>query len=74
MSIPHVDHIVNQLERKIYGITSQDQMQDTKEFSIRWAECDPWWSATGIHELGKTIEQCVIQFGYRKMHLLRLIS
>ena len=37
-SIADADRVVNQLERLIYGITSKDQMQFTKEFSIRLVE------------------------------------
>jgi hypothetical protein len=42
-SIADADHVVNQLEREVYGITSNDQMRFTKEFSIRWVELEAWW-------------------------------
>jgi hypothetical protein len=49
-------------------------MQFKKEFSIRLVEFEAWWQAIGIQELQKTIEQCVIQFGYPKMHLVSHIA
>jgi hypothetical protein len=69
-SIADMDHVVNQLEREIYGITSKDQMLFPKEFSIRLVEFEAWWQIIGVQEFRKTIEQRVIQFGYPKMHLV----
>jgi len=73
-SIADTDRVVNQLEREIYGITLNDNMRFRKEFSIRWVEFEAWWQAIGVQELQKTIEQRVIHFGYRKMHLVSHIS
>jgi len=47
-SIADTDHIVNQLDKEIHGITSKDQMLFTKEFSIRWVEFGSWWQAIGV--------------------------
>jgi hypothetical protein len=63
-SIAEEDRVVNQLETEIYGITSKGQMRFTKEFSIRLVEFEAWWQAICVQELRKTIEQCVIHFGY----------
>ena len=41
-SITDTDYIVNHVEREIHGITSKDQMQFTKQFSIRLFEFDAW--------------------------------
>jgi hypothetical protein len=69
-----MDRIVSRLEREIYGITSNEQMRFKKEFSIRLIEFEAWWQAIGVQELWKRIEQCVIIFGYPKMHLVSHIS
>jgi len=50
-SIGDTDHVVNQVEREIYGITSKDQMRYTKEFSISLIEFEAWWQAIGVQEL-----------------------
>jgi len=73
-SIADTDHVVNQLGREIYGITSKDQMRFTKEFSIQLVEFEAWWQAIGVHKLQKTIEQCVIHFRYPKIHPVSHIS
>jgi len=73
-SIADADRVVDQLEREIHGITSNDQMRFTKVLSIRLFEFDAWRQAIGVQELQKTIEQRVIHFGYQKMHLLSYIS
>jgi len=73
-SIADKDCIANQLEREIYGITSNEQMRFKKELSIRLIEFERWWNAIHIQELRKTIEQRVIHFGYPKMHLVSHIS
>jgi len=73
-SIADTDRVVNQLEREIYGITLKDQMQFTKEFSIPLVKFEAWWQAISVQELRKNIEQCVIHFGYPKMHLVHHIS
>ena len=46
--IADTDHVVNQWEREIFDITSNEQMQFKKEFSIYLIECEAWWHATGI--------------------------
>jgi len=73
-SIADTDCVVNQLEREIYGITSKDKMRFTKDFSVHLFELKAWWQAISVHELQKTIEQCVIHFWYPKMHLVSQIS
>jgi hypothetical protein len=65
---------VSQLEREIYVIAWNEQMWFKKEFSIRLIEVDAGWQAIGIQEVRTTIEQCVIHFGYPKMHLVGHIS
>ena len=67
-SIADMDRIVNQLQRQIDGITSKDQMQFTKEFSICFVGFEAWWQAICVQKLLKTIEQRVIHFVYPKMH------
>jgi len=49
-------------------------MQFKKEFSIRLIEFDALWDKIGIQALWKAIEQCVIHFGYPKIHLVSHIS
>jgi len=73
-SLTDTDRVVKHLESKCYGITSNDRMQFKREFSIRSIEFDTRWKAIGIQELRKIIEQHVIHFRYRKMHLLSHIS
>jgi hypothetical protein len=73
-SIVDMDRIVRQLEREIYGITSNEQMRFKKEFSIRLIEFEPWWQAIGVQELRKTIEQRVIHSGHPMIHLVSHIS
>jgi len=68
------DHVVNQHEREIDGITSKDQMQFTKKFSILLVEFESWWQAIGVQELWQTIQQRVIHFGYPKINLVSHIS
>jgi len=73
-STADTDRVVNRLEREINGITSKDPMRCTKEFSIRLVEFEAWWQAIGVQTFWKTIEQCVIHFGYPKMDLVSYIS
>jgi len=42
-SIADTDHVVNQLEKEIYGITSKDQKRFMKKSSIRLVEFEAWW-------------------------------
>ena len=65
---------MNQLEREIHGITLNDQVWFTKEFSICLVAFNDWWQAIGIQEPRKTIKQHEIYFRYSKMHLLSQIS
>jgi len=69
-SITETDHVVNQVERDIYGITSKDQMWLTTEFSIRSVKFAALWHVISVQELRKTIEHRVIHFRYPKMHLV----
>jgi len=73
-SLADSERVTNQLEREIYGITSNEQMRFKKEFSLHFIEFEAWWETIGIQVLRKTIEQCVIHFGYPKMHLVSHIS
>jgi hypothetical protein len=68
------DRLATQWGREIYVITSSGKMRFKKELFIRLIKFEAWWKATGIQELRKMIEQCVIHFGYPKMHLASLIS
>jgi len=68
------EYVTDQLEREIYGITSNEQKRFKKEFSIRMIQFEAWWETIGIQALRKTIEPQVIHFGYPKMHLVSHIS
>jgi hypothetical protein len=69
-SLPDMEHVIIQLEGEIYGITSNQPKRFQKEFFIRMIEFEAWWETIGIPALRKTIEQCIIHFGYAKMHLV----
>jgi hypothetical protein len=73
-NLADTEHVTTQLEREIYGITSNEQKRFRKEFSICLIEFEAWWETIGIQALRKTIEQCVIHFRYPKMHLVSHIS
>ena len=73
-SLADIDCIVSQLEREIYGITSNEQMRFKQDLSIRLIEFEAWWQAIGFQELRGTIEQRVIHSWYPKMHLVSHIS
>jgi len=73
-SLADTEHVTNQLEREIYGITSNEQKRFKTEFSIRRIEIEAWWETISIQALRNTIEQRVIHFGYPKMHLVSHIS
>ena len=73
-SLADMERVTIQLEREIYGITSNEQKRFKKEFSIRLIEFEAWWETIGIQALRKSIEQRVIHFGYPKMHLVSHIS
>jgi len=68
-SFANTEQVTNQLEREIYGITWNEQKRFKMEFSIRLIEFEAWWQTIGIQAVRKSIEQRLIHFGYRKMHL-----
>jgi len=72
-SLSETERVTDQLERVLYGITSNEQKQCNKKYSIRLIEYEAWWETIAIQALQKTIEKCVINFKYRKIHLLRHI-
>jgi len=47
-SVADMERVTNQLERDIYGITSNEQMPFRKEFSIRLIEFESWLEPIGI--------------------------
>jgi hypothetical protein len=59
-----------QLEREIYGITSNEQMWFRKKFTICLIEFEAWWESISIQTLWKTIQQGVIHFEYPKRYLV----
>jgi hypothetical protein len=69
-SLADTEQVTIQLEREIYGITSNEQKRFKAEYSICIIEFEAWWEPIGIQALWKTIEQRVIYFGYPKMHLV----
>jgi len=69
-SVADIDCTVWQLETEIYSITSNEDMQFKKEFSISLFAFEAWLQAIGIQELQKTIEQRIIHLGYPLMHLV----
>jgi hypothetical protein len=73
-SLADSERVTFQVEREIYGITSNEQKRFKKEFSIRLIEFEPWWETISIQVLRKTIEQRVIHFGYPEMHVVSHIS
>jgi len=64
------DHIVSQLEREFYSVTSNEQMWLEKEFSMRLIKFEAWWQAIGRQELQNTFQQHVIKIRYPNMHLV----
>jgi len=50
-SICGTDHFLSLLESEIYGITSNDQIQFRKEFSIHLMEFQAWWQSVGSQEI-----------------------
>ena len=73
-SLADTERITNQLEREIYCITSNQQKQFKKEFSIHWIEFQAWWEAISIQAVRNTIDQRAIHFGYPRMHLVGHVS
>ena len=73
-SLADSEWVTSQLEREIYGITSNQQKRFKTEFSIRFIEFESWREKISIQALWKIIEQRLIHFGYPKMHLVSHIS
>jgi len=73
-SLADRERVTNQLEREIYGITSNEQKRFNMEFSIHMIESEAWWETIGIQALRKSIEQHVIHFGYPKRYPVSHIS
>jgi len=73
-SFADTERVTLQLDREFYDITSNEQKQCKKEFSIRMIEFEAWWETIGTQALRKTIEQRVIHFGYPKIHRVSYIS
>ena len=73
-SLAYSERVTSQMETDIYGINSNNQKWFKQEFSIRLIEFEAWRETIRIQALWKTIEQCVIRFGYPKMHLVSHIS
>jgi len=73
-SLADTERVTIQLETEIVGITLNEQKRFKKVFSFRMIEFKAWWETINVQSLRKTIEQCVIHFGYPKMHLVSHIS
>jgi len=73
-SISDTDCIGYQLEKEIYGITSKEPMRFKKEFFTLFIEFEACYNRIGVQVLRKSIKQCVLHFGYAKMHLVGHIS
>jgi len=73
-SLADSERVTNQLEREIHVITSNEQMQFMKEFSLHLIGSEAWWETIGIQALRKTIEHRIIHFGYPKMRHVSHIS
>jgi hypothetical protein len=73
-SLPDTERVTIQLEREIYGITSNEQKRLKKEFSIHLIKFEASWETIGIQALRKTIEPHMIHFGYPMIHLVSHIS
>jgi len=54
-SLADTEHVSNQLERAIYGVTLNEQMQLKREFLIRLIKFESWWDTIGIQALWQTI-------------------
>jgi len=73
-SLADTERVTIQLEREIYGITSNDQKQFKKEFSVHMIEFYPWWEIIGIQALRKTTKRRIIHFRYQKLHPVSHVS
>jgi len=65
-SIADIDHMMNQLERKIYGVTSNEQVWFTMGFSRCEIESMASWDTISTQQLQTTITQCSQNFSHRK--------
>jgi len=73
-SLADTEWVTIQLQKEIYGNTSNRQKRFKKECSTRLIEFESWFETIGIQALRNTIEQSVIHFGYPKMHIVSQIS
>jgi len=73
-NLADMERITHQLEREIYGITSNEHKQFKKEFSIRLIESEAWWDTISIQALWQTIAQREFHIGYPTMHHVSHIS
>jgi hypothetical protein len=55
-SLGDIECMTKQLERVIYGITTNEQMRFNKQFSLCLIECEAWWEIIRIQALRKTLE------------------
>ena len=73
-NLADMERITHQLEREIYGITSNEHKQFKKEFSIRLIGSESWWDTISIQALWQTIAQREFHIGYPTMHHVSHIS
>jgi len=73
-SLADTERVTIQLQKEIYGNTSNRQKRFKKECLTRLTEFESWFETIGIQALQNTIEQSVIHFGYPKMHVGSQIS
>jgi len=73
-SLADTERFTTQVEREIYGITSNEQKWLKKEFSIHLIDSEARGEPIGIQAHRKTIQQCVIHFGFPNMLLVSEIS
>jgi len=73
-SMANTERVTSQLERVMYGITSNEQKPFQAKFSICLIEFEAWWETIGIQALRKTIEPHMINSTYPKMHLFSHVS
>jgi hypothetical protein len=58
------ENMTKQLEREMYGITWNEQMRFKIEFFLRLIEFEALRVTISIRVLQKTVQQCIIHFGY----------
>jgi len=73
-SLADTECVTTQLEREIYGITSNEQKWFKEELSIHLIEFEAWRETIGIQVLRKITKQYVIHFTYPMMHHASHIS